>query len=108
MIQIKSIYKLWYTWFLNRRNVCSASALIVKNVPLQAYQASHTGLSEGFQDLSVTEVHNATLDEVLTTFSFLLMLFLSSGNFNNPFSTIVELTVEKKTAEKPPFNVISV
>lgn len=108
MIWIRFIYKLWYAEFLNRRNICLASALIVKNIPLQAYQASHSGLSESFQDLSMTEVHNATLDDILTTFSFLWMLFLSSGNFNNPFSTIVELTVEKKKAEKPPLNVISV
>lgn len=88
-----------------QRNICSASTL--KNVPLQAYQSSHSGLIDSFHDFSMTDFHNVTLDHFLTALPFLLMLFLSSGNFNSLFSTIVQLTVEKKTAEKPPCNAIS-
>lgn len=87
-------------------NICTAS--ISYNVLYCAYQAPHLRPQWHVCDFSKTDFHDVTSENFITTLPPSLMLFFSSGNFYGRFSAIDELTVKKKSAEKPLSNAISV
>lgn len=86
---------LHYQICLTKLNICSASKLIVKNIQHHAYQASHSGLRDRFHDFSM-------IGPLFNNPSLLVnVVFKLKETLTACFSTTVEFTVEKKSAEKP-------